>query len=607
MSILQSIDGICTIFEAHLTQHASAGPGPLDGASSDQLFRSLTEACQLLRDASPEHPELYIVTDRVNSAINKATCLLRDASSTEETQYHLAQLTSCTNAAVFEESPRPTLSKEPPRPFARCQPRPHDPWTTTPRPHNLSTTLSRFNWDLPCPSQSSAVANAVLQARCEIWSDTRKCLSTAIKTTEHCVLISSGTGWRFYDPALTYYLLDGHDADFPDVATDARVMLKGGCDVKDDYHDIAIDEVNKMILFASGDRIQSFVWGDVESGATYTWAQEECTLISPDHRGPMSVFAPARILRAGTGSIAFWNIEISEGDPNDVMMDGVEFEDQVDADATSNAGSEPTVSYDPTTLITLADPDFEPATWHIHPNLSGSMLCAPTVLRYPGEDGLVVPSDYSCVALDLDSAKVAARYLGHSDAVRQFSTSPGDPQTFLTAGSDGYVRLYDTRMPLPGISIATDAMAAVFIHPDGAPLVFTGSGSDQVIRLWDLRTAKMVYELSTGNNDVTALAWDARRNHLYATTRCEHLDRNGEARSGFYRAVEVQGEFVLREDAEDAYEQDLVVWPSDAAHGEDYFGHLFDAAGHRIFRYAFKDFADPTVLPVSGHVDTRDI
>lgn len=484
MSILQNIDSMCKAIEAHFTQNASNGPVHLEGASTDQLFHSLTQACQLLRGAPPDDTDFQRIADRLNSAINTAISALRGASPTEETKYHLAQLTVCTNAAVFEESPRPTppststfcspriainrSAEEPPRPFARCKPRPHDPWTTTPRPHNLSTTLSRFNWDLPCPSHSSPLVNAVLQARCEIWSDTHKCLSTAVTITEHCVLMSCGTGWRFHDPALNYYLLDGHDADFPDVATDSAVILKGYCDVEDDSHDIGVDEANKMIFFASGDRIQSFAWGDVESGATYTWAQEECTLISPDHRGPMSVFAPARILRAGTGSIAFWDIEIpSESEYSDDIMGGVEFEDQ--GDAKSDAGSH-TVSYAPTTLITLADPNFEPAKWCIHPHLSGSMLCAPTVPHYSREDG--VPNDYSCVALDLDSAKVSARYLGHSSAVRQFSTSPRDPQTFLTAGSDGYVRLYDTRTPLPGISIATDAMAAVFIHPDGVPRAY---------------------------------------------------------------------------------------------------------------------------------------
>lgn len=83
----------------------------------------------------------------------------------------------------------------------------------------------------------------------------------------------------------------------------------------------------------------------------------------------------------------------------------------------------------------------------------------------------------------------------------------------------------------------------------------------------------MVYELSTGNNDVTALAWDARRSHLYAATRCAHLDKNGEAR--FYRAAEVDGEFAWREDKEDAYSRDVVVWPSDTVNAE---GHGESAA-----------------------------
>lgn len=58
--------------------------------------------------------------------------------------------------------------------------------------------------------------------------------------------------------------------------------------------------------------------------------------------------------------------------------------------------------------------------------------------------------------------------------------------------------------------------------------MFTGTDQDEVLRLWDVRGAKLVYELSTGNNEVVGLAWDGARNVLYASTNCNYMDRNGD-------------------------------------------------------------------------------
>ncbi|THH34103.1 hypothetical protein EUX98_g18 [Antrodiella citrinella] len=60
-----------------------------------------------------------------------------------------------------------------------------------------------------------------------------------------------------------------------------------------------------------------------------------------------------------------------------------------------------------------------------------------------------------------------------------FSTSPDDPNTFLTSCNDGIARLYDIRESLPRISfdcgMGNDVLlSALYVHVDGKPLVITG-------------------------------------------------------------------------------------------------------------------------------------
>jgi len=145
----------------------------------------------------------------------------------------------------------------------------------------------------------------------------------------------------------------------------------------------------------------------------------------------------------------------------------------------------------------------------------------------------------------------------------------------------------------------------------------------------------MLYELSTGNNVVETLSWDAANQTLYAATSCERLDRLGRLEG--YRAVKVkckteqsrapvcnasntsakvdseegddeemgEGSSDKASDDEEigvgsgggpqewdftgfgdsgTYEEDDMgrAWPNIAWHSEDSFGALFDAGSHRL-------------------------
>ncbi|KAJ6473508.1 hypothetical protein DFH09DRAFT_1109892 [Mycena vulgaris] len=477
----------------------------------------------------------------------------------------------------------------------------HDPWFTTPRPHNLSSPLSRFNWDLPTPSHPSLLVNAIMQARCSISSE-RSARPVALAMTQSCLLLAGLDQWSYRVPALTYFLLDDTDDEYEFPLDTRHADVGFGEQTYEGYAHAGIDEVNKLMFVADDWRVKSFAWADAQSRGLYEWVLPTHTLNTGDHCGPISVFAPGRILRAGKGSIAFWNLdEVETHGPEGNLVIGApksycgnENPDDPEAQKEFSTGSAATA------VIPLADPTFSPAAWHINPNLPGNMLCAPFSWL----------NDYSCTSLDLDSAQVAARYLGHAGSVRGFSTSEADPTIFLTAATDGYARLYDSRTPLPGLSLASDVCkAAVLIHPDGIPLVFTSSSSEQVIKLWDIRAAKLVCELATGNNEVRGMAWDAPRAVLYVTTLCPYFDKWGthrDYRAAYPPAGDSNSTYpdLQRGSGIPSYEDDEMgcglAWPGHASHTEEYFGHMLDAGEHRLFRYAFHDQADPTILPVYG-------
>lgn len=97
--------------------------------------------------------------------------------------------------------------------------------------------------------------------------------------------------------------------------------------------------------------------------------------------------------------------------------------------------------------------------------------------------------------------------------------------------------------------------------------------------MWDIRARQVVYELSSGNNAVVGMAWDAVHNSLYAVTECHYMDRLG--RNVDYRRAKIpQDQEHELEDDDDGYEGRC--WPKRAHHGEGYFGYLFDAGDHTI-------------------------
>ncbi|KAJ7116630.1 hypothetical protein C8R44DRAFT_709009 [Mycena epipterygia] len=514
----------------------------------DHVLQVLAQACNLVRNIHPKEPKFHDIVERVNRTINMGINLVHRPCGCP-----LPSFAHSTESSGFQAELVDRLSLETEIPdFHHHDPRqksqPPDPWFTTPRPHERSSELSRFHWDFPSPSHPSPLVNAMIQARCEI-SSTSSCLPTSISNSESCLILPCKGAWRSRTPYLAYYLLDDtSEHDFPLTARYAPDL--GFPDIYGDEQPCAsaADEVNKLMFIADYSQVKSFAWADSQSGEIFESGRPAHTLSTSDHHGPLCVFAPRRLLRAGAGSVAFWNLDdIETHDPEGFQ--------EVDPGADYEFREAIPSGSQPTTVIQLADTGFSPVAWHIHPSQPGSMLCAPELASSI--------RDYSCISLDLDSAKAVDRYLGHAGSVEMFSTSETDPKVFLTAATDGYVRLYDTRLPLPTISLrAEHCKAAILVHPDGIPVVFTGSYSDQVVSLWDIRSSKIVYELSTGNNEVNGMTWDDTRNVLYVSTICPNLDKNCQVDPCAYREAEIPASYEMEDTcmSDDEGDSDYV-WP----------------------------------------------
>lgn len=66
--------------------------------------------------------------------------------------------------------------------------------------------------------------------------------------------------------------------------------------------------------------------------------------------------------------------------------------------------------------------------------------------------------------------------------------------------------------------------------------VFSGGTTNEAIKFWDIRNKQCVYELSTGSNAVSALAWNPKNSTLYAATNCSYVDMGQYDVVGYRRA-----------------------------------------------------------------------
>ncbi|KAF7796459.1 hypothetical protein EIP86_007636 [Pleurotus ostreatoroseus] len=471
------------------------------------------------------------------------------------------------------------------------------PWDEDPPQPENASRISWFRQHVDIPS--SAVhprAHTVFSASCEVL-DHEICLPSS-----SLVISSSGSylalaGIEEYDrverPAISYWCTD----------------VKGYLDERQIHTGLAypvkhsvIDDTRKLLFFADKDRIKSFHWGE---------GLPVHTMRSGNFDGPLAVMTGGRLARAGKGYAAIWNLDALEthgksgedaiGEGN-YRVRGYTFMDPYDIDLSIGSVVHTTTKF--------ADSDFQPFVWHSHTPTS-YMLCAEAP-RWFGHHNCDSTHEHGFVTFDLAQGKTVSRFSGLDCEPEAFSTSEDEPNTFMTAGSVGHAWLYDIRLPVPQKKILARCPIAL-AHLDGIPVLFIG-GSDK-ISLYDLRAEKVVYDLATGNNEVTSLAWETCNSSLYASTLCPYVDDQGYRYRSQYRPykppkprrvadrqTETEEDDFIDSD-EDSSDDDYTragwvdwdkCWPT-IARSEGYFRHEFDAREHRLYCYRFK--ADAKVDP----------
>nr|VWP01139.1 Ubiquitin ligase complex F-box protein GRR1, putative [Ganoderma boninense] len=475
----------------------------------DKKFtKILHDACHVVWDAEKQScPDLPEIVERAHTLIEKAF------------KYGFADL-AMQHPHCYAYSKPPSKLPDFPK---------TDPWTRTYRPHPRTTRLSRFRDGITLPTSATTPrAHLVYQARATVRAEYMKPpAAMAISADGEHLFMASSAGYKSRDPSLKHYNLD------EDPELDCGRRQDPGLSNTPDY--LALDDERQLIFLADSDRIKSFRWGvsPSDDGAQAEGAGDSSkskskprkrlpnvhTLNSErEYTGPLAVLPGGRVVRAGKGAAAVWNVD-ELATHQDVAPGALLGAGRLNTDNSWReadcAGVEHSAGLPPHAVVRFADDEgFQPAAWHVH-RPTGWLLCGE---RSRDTDG------FACVALDLEhGGRRAARFLGHGHDAERFATSNVEPNVFWTAGGDGFARMFDVRRPLPVLTFDTGGQSegcadVVFVHPDGIPTLFTGGERTQQIKMWDIRARACVYELSTGNNGVSFMLWDDKRTTLLAAS-----------------------------------------------------------------------------------------
>ncbi|THH34104.1 hypothetical protein EUX98_g17 [Antrodiella citrinella] len=468
------------------------------------------------------------------------------------------------------------------------------------KPHPDSSPLARYR-NVPNFTPPSPLAQAVAQAR---FSTTSTRIDTPVNIrlpqNSACLALIGAGGYKNRDPELSYFLLDETD----DYGFCKEVSIP--CGLLEVAYQIDMDPTRKLIYVADSDRIKSYWYDGKKHGAKHT--------LNPKGDGPiMLVENGSKLLRAGRSGVDMWNVDtLPDHGPDGRKKIGKGKVSIEDSWRDEEAYVEPSTGTAAHASVSLHADAIQPTTWSLLPN--GHMIVSPK-------------NKYSCWTADLESGlKPVTKFIGHGGPVSGFSTSPQDPNSFLTSSDDGLARLFDIRQPLPSISFDCGSSSerlrsALYVYVEGLPLVITGGMKSECITVWEPRMKTALYTLATGNNSVSSLAWDAPRSTLFAATECEYMDRlgyhhdyrpakiprspyNKTAFGEWYGEKEHSDDDENMEDEDDADDEDEDddehFWPERAYHDEDAFGYTFDSGDHRLFRYKFGVDVDSKEVPEYG-------
>ncbi|KAJ2914501.1 hypothetical protein MD484_g5902, partial [Candolleomyces efflorescens] len=460
------------------------------------------------------------------------------------------------------------------------------PWNETQHLHPLSSPCARFLDGVPLTAttnltlESTPRALAVYEARAEVASDEIASPSgrMSISSCGRFLAAPMAGGYKNRTPHLGCYFFDGENQ--------SKDHFRGSCPklgLSSIAHACVVDDRTKLVFVGDEDRVKSYRWWDDKEDEPEDFIGVH-TLDTFLYKGAIGLLPNGRIGRSGKGKIAVWNIDQlpthqdPEGGAGAKRKRGKKAkgkgrggsgfigeemdEENLDSWRDDPEDIERSSGSEPHSVITL------PADWAQHKIAIWEP--APHAVTAPGSILAAVDSMQEkeahqfCHLLDLEhNGQIVTRYLGHGGAVNGITTSKGDANGFLTA------------------------------------VVFTSNEREEAIRMWDIRARAPIYDLSTGNNDVLALAWNDDRNELRAKIPREKTE-------GEEDDEEDEDEDEDDYDDEDDWDDEERAWPEKAFHSETYFGHIFDAGDHRIYRYSFKTEPDTSVVPEYGNATSGE-
>ncbi|KAJ7056197.1 WD40 repeat-like protein [Mycena amicta] len=483
------------------------------------------------------------------------------------------------------------------------------------RPSQHSTPLARFCSPRPAiPADAPVELTAFAEARCEILSDDIP-LPIRMATSDDIVAVIGAGGWKQRTPTMLIQRLSivPEAARIRDWNKFATVSPNVG--LSNVAHALRVDASRQLVWVGDEERIKSYKWSYDETDTNEETLPVHTLMSNEFSNAILLREGGARVFRSGRRGMAIWDVTSlpthgRQGTKiiGKKMRRDSDFGSRDDTeDIERSEGTLPTTTMDgkPVANIVVAEN---------HPN-GGSQILGVHRADHRGAT--------SVAAVDLETQQFAMRYLGHGADINGIATTSGDgdPNGFVTVASDGGVRLYDVRQPTPQFAIEhgdEKLHAALYEYIGGQPFIIYGTLKSQQIKVWDVRNRAPLYELATGNNSVSDLAWDAPRQTLLAVTECDSMDRNGTVHDYRWARIRKHGQEWLRTDGEENDDENMEEddsdedsqgsedydeeygWPNDAWHNEKSFGVAFDAGDHRIFRYQFKSDANPKILPEYG-------
>jgi WD40 repeat protein len=182
--------------------------------------------------------------------------------------------------------------------------------------------------------------------------------------------------------------------------------------------------------------------------------------------------------------------------------------------------------------------------------------------EYSAVDSLLLSFDGRPCSLTYNITHSCATrwFVGHTAGVTALSTVSTLPNTVATGSHDRSVKIWDTRVRRAGMTLkghCGSISALNLVQFSNSTYCFT-AGADEVIKVWDLRREIPLYELSTGNNQVNQLEWNAQTSSLVCASTCTSTSWDNNS-----------------------------TWPESAVHQPSHFPRKWNAGSHMVIQYDF--------------------